>query len=145
MGSAVPSGRGHVSHSGGGTVRAGVGLLITWGRCIGIAPVSVDIAFLTEGSDTNTIAEDILFDDYHYLWTRVADVNSIAACRIRISDASDTDPADISDTLFTVFQCDPTLTADLTGDCFVDIANLAEMARQLLLCGNPYDPTSCFE
>ena len=71
-----------------------------------------------------------------------ADANSIQ-CIIHISDVADSSTWDVSDTLFTVFQCDVNLTADLTGDCFVDISDFAEMARQWLLCGNPYDPAWC--
>ena len=71
-----------------------------------------------------------------------ADANS-THCIIHISDVADSSTWDVSDDPFTVFQCDVELTADLTGDCFVDIADFAEFAYQWLLCGNPYDPAWC--
>ncbi len=73
-----------------------------------------------------------------------ADANSIQ-CIIHISDVADSSTWDVSDDPFIVFQCDTALTADLTGDCFVDIADFAEFAYQWLLCGNPYDEDWCFE
>lgn len=135
-----------VSPNGGEMYLAGGEMPITWNLVSGTAPSYVDIELLNDGGvpDQIVIAEDIPFDDYQYHWTSVADVNLIDTCRIRISDASDADPADISDTVFSIFQCDTALTADLTGDCFVDIADIAVLARQWLVCGNPYDQSWCF-
>lgn len=133
-----------ISPNGGEMVLAGGEMLITWGLVSGTAPAAVDITFDDGISVPMLVAEDIPFDDTQYLWADVADVNSLNACSIQISDADDGDPADVSDAAFSVFQCDQNLTADLTGDCFVDIADIAELTRQWLECGNPHDPTWCF-
>ena len=41
-----------------------------------------------------------------------------------------------------MYQCRPTLTADLTGDCYTDLRDLAVFCLQWLDCGNPFD-NSC--
>jgi beta propeller repeat protein len=64
-------------------------------------------------------------------------------CLILVRSAANLDMMDIGDAVFTVFQCAQTLTADLTGDCFVNLADFAVLADQWLTCGNPYDPHWC--
>ena len=39
-----------------------------------------------------------------------------------------------------MYQCRSTLTADLTGDCYTDLKDLAVFSLQWLDCGNPFDP-----
>ncbi|MFA6185961.1 MAG: hypothetical protein WC770_01950 [Phycisphaerae bacterium] len=77
-----------------------------------------------------------------YLWTIPADVNS-EQCRIRISDKSAPDINDTSNNVFTIFQCDQSLTADLSGDCKVDFTDFALFSGQWLTCGNPHDQNWC--
>ncbi len=130
-----------VDPNGGEQFLAGSAMEIHWTSVGEFSDVK--ILFSSDGgvnwSDVNTVE-----NTGSYLWDPIADVNSVQ-CSIHIHDAADSDTWDVSDTLFTVFQCDETLTADLTGDCFVDIADFAEMAYQWLLCGNPYDEDWCFE
>lgn len=64
-------------------------------------------------------------------------------CLVRVSDKDNPAIVDVSDALFTIFRCDPNLTADMTGDCFVDMGDFAELLAQWLECGNPYDPNWC--
>ncbi len=131
--------------NGGEMFLAGTQILITWELVEGTPPDYVNIEFLNESSDPNLIAEDIPFVDFEYLWMPIADVNSIDACRIRVSDISDAAVSDLSNAVFSIFRCDSQLTADLTGDCFVGMEDVAEMAGQWLVCGNPYDRNWCFE
>lgn len=76
-------------------------------------------------------------------WTLPADLNS-TQCLVRVSDADRPSVSDVSDAAFTVYPCSPALTADLSGDCRVDLADAAILAGQWLLCGNPYD-AGCIE
>lgn len=131
--------------NGGEMFLAGSEMLITWGHVSGTMPAQVDIEFLNNGSEPEVIAENVSFTEYEYLWSPIADVNSIDACSIRITDADNPAVSDLSDDVFSIFQCDQKLTADLTGDCFVDIADFAELARHWLVCGNLYDDQWCFE
>ncbi|RKY06463.1 MAG: hypothetical protein DRP56_07360, partial [Planctomycetota bacterium] len=83
--------------------------------------------------------------DGEFIWDSneiTKDVNSVE-CFIQIIDAAASGTWDMSDNPFTVFQCEESLTADLTGDCFVDIDDFAEFAYQWLDCGNPHDETWC--
>ena len=66
-------------------------------------------------------------------------------CLIEISDAASPLTKDTSEDEFTIFQCASALTADLTGDCLVDLEDLSFLMNQWLRCGNPYDPQWCFQ
>ena len=67
-----------------------------------------------------------------YIWTPAADLNS-NQCQIRISAGIG---QGLSDGFFTVYDCPARVTADLTGDCKVDLRDFAEFSRQWLDCGN---------
>ncbi len=112
---------------------------IAWQLVEGDAPEFVNVKFSRDNGDTwpVSVATDIPFVNYYHRWDSVADVNSVE-CRISISAVGGGAGSGISDA-FTVFQCSKNLTADLTGDCFVGMDDVAEMAAQWLACGNPYD------
>jgi len=59
-------------------------------------------------------------------------------CLVRITDGSDPGVSDVSDTVFTIYQC--TLKFDVTGDCIVNMRDFALLASEWLQCGNPFDP-----
>jgi len=61
-----------------------------------------------------------------------------ARCRVRITSAGNLGVYDISYTAFTIYGC--SVDGDITGDCVVDMFDLALMASYWLQCGNPYDP-----
>lgn len=116
---------------------------ISWQLAEGTPPQYIDVEYtVNNGTDWQVVAQDVPFTDFQYTWTSIPDVNATDSCRIRISDESDSTTSGVSD-IFTIFQCKVSLTADLTGDCFVDMADIAELAAQWLDCGNPYDPTWC--
>lgn len=60
-------------------------------------------------------------------------------CLIRIANATDLRVFDVSDDEFSIYQC--SFLGDITGDCIVDIVDLAVMALDWLQCANPYDPS----
>jgi len=61
-------------------------------------------------------------------------------CLIRVSDSLHPRINDISDSVFTVDECDPPIPGDVNGDCYVNIADIAIIAENWLRCGNPFDP-----
>ncbi len=127
----------------GETFLAGKAMEIMWYLVEGNAPATVKIDYSTDGGvswQPVQGAESVPFADEYYLWEPIADVDS-QTFRVRISDTAPGSSASAMSGAFTVFQCDPALTADLTGDCRVDIADFAVMAAQWLTSGNPYDPT----
>jgi beta propeller repeat protein len=126
--------------NGGEMLQAGSEFTIEW-QTEGPALEQVRIAFSSDAGDSWQVAEPNVPDSGTYVWT-APDVNS-QSCLVRISDIGGTGAADSSDAVFTVFRCDPLLTADLTGDCRVDVEDFAVMAEQWLRCGNLYDESWC--
>jgi len=76
-------------------------------------------------------------------------------CVVRVSDLEDRTVADISDDMFTIFQCRGPIGGDVNGDCYTDFFDLASIASdwaegaalgQIAVlaeawceCGNPFD------
>jgi hypothetical protein len=77
-----------------------------------------------------------------HLWQPLPVVDS-NQCLIKISDKNGTIASDTSNHYFTIFECDKSLTADLSGDCKVDFTDFAMFSDQWLACGNPHDPNWC--
>jgi beta propeller repeat protein len=127
--------------NGGEMVLAGSELEIQW---TSVGDVNdVVILFSPDNEQTWQTVTASTANDGAFTWDAVpADANSVQ-CLIHISDVADSSTWDMNDEHFTVFQCKTSLTADLTGDCFVDVADIAELARQWLECGNPHDPAWC--
>ncbi|MBC8377968.1 MAG: hypothetical protein H8E62_02215 [Planctomycetes bacterium] len=135
-----------LSPNGGEMFLAGSEMLIEWDMVDGTDPVQIDIEYsIDNGNSFNQVASDITFDDFEYLWKPIVDVVDSQQCLIRISDAEDGTVSDITDGAFTVFLCDTSLTADLSGDCFVGMEDFAEIAGQWLACGNPYNSSWCVQ
>jgi len=59
-------------------------------------------------------------------------------CRIRVSNMANPGVYDVSNAAFAVYQC--VLDGDVTGDCIVDMYDLALMAATWLECANPVCP-----
>ena len=129
--------------NGGEMILAGQVMDIQW-QTEGPAPDFVKINFSENNGANWMIVDSAAANTGHYSWATPADANS-AACLIQISDVTAPLTKDASDGVFTIFQCDPSLTADLNGDCRVDAADVARLASQWLVCGNPHDPQWCFE
>ncbi|MHC5083816.1 MAG: hypothetical protein ACYTET_07765 [Planctomycetota bacterium] len=128
----------------GQMVLAGSEMEINWTLDSGEELDFVDIAYsVNDGLDQYVIAEDVPFADYTYTWSEVVDANSVE-CRVYLTEAEGASTIAQSE-LFTIFRCDPALTADITGDCFVDMADFAQLAAQWLRCGNLYDSQWCAE
>ena len=73
-----------------------------------------------------------------YAWN-VPAVNA-EACLVRIRDVRAPTIHDTSDAVFSIFECQAKLRADVNGDCYVDFADLAILMSEWLRCGNPLDP-----
>lgn len=76
-----------------------------------------------------------------YEWNPAPIIES-TQCLVRITDAQNAQFSDISDGLFTIFECRKQLPGDLNGDCYVNILDFAILVNDWLKCGNPFD-TSC--
>jgi beta propeller repeat protein len=118
---------------------------VQWQLTGSTQPDFVKVEFSSDSGLTwQEVVPGVSFADLQYIWTSIPDVNEINTCQIQVSDTTGEVDSGQSG-IFSIFQCDAALTADLTGDCFVDIADIAELSRQWLTCGNPYDEDWCFE
>ena len=118
-------------------VPAGAEMLIDWVIEGPIEQVRID--YSTDGGDTWINAEPNVPADMPWAWPCPETIDS-TDCVIRVSEFENGEVWDELDGTFTIFPCDETLTADVTGDCFVDLDDVAELAAQWLTGGNPYDP-----
>jgi len=129
-----------LSPNGGEMLLAGGSCAINWQSSGPLDEVKIEYSS-DAGGNWSTLNPNAA-NDGQWLWQPLPDIDS-SQCRIRISDPLNPATGDLSDDNFTIFQCQVSLTADLNGDCFVDLADLALFAGQWLDCGNPYDPDWC--
>jgi len=126
--------------NGGELFRAGGACAVSWQSSGPLEEVKIEYSS-NAGGDWSTLEAGIA-NNGQWLWQPLPDIDS-SQCRVRISDPLNPAAADQSDDNFIIFQCLATLTADLNGDCRVDLADLVLFAGQWLDCGNPYDPDWC--
>jgi beta propeller repeat protein len=127
--------------NGGQMLPAGSSQQVQW-QSSGPVIDFVKIEFSADAGQSWDTLDPNAVNDGQWLWQPVPELDS-DQCRLRISDPLKPATSDICDGDFTVFLCLPSLTADLNGDCRVDLADLVLFSRQWLDCGNPYDPHWC--
>jgi beta propeller repeat protein len=125
-----------ISPNGGETLIGGRQQQVQWNSQGTISTVKIE---LYNGTSWQTIVDGVANTGSLNI-TVPAGINS-QQCLVKVSDAANASVADQSDVVFTIFQC--MLKADLTGDCYVDLADFAEFAKQWLVCGNPFDAQWC--
>ena len=130
--------------NGGEMLLAGSKYLIKWQSSGSINRVKIEDS--NDNGQTFSIIDANVTNNSNgnseYLWMLPADANS-DQYRIRISDKNNADTNDISNNVFTIFKCDAALTADLSGDCYVDFEDFVIFGRQWLTCGNLRNPNWC--
>jgi ELWxxDGT repeat protein len=117
--------------AGGETLLSKREVEITWQTRGIVDQVVVDYS-TDNGAQWRTVDPQNEGNTGGYLWlvpNRVSD-----QCLIRISSAADAGVHDVSET-FSIYECP--LTADVTGDCVVNLADLAVTAAQWLQCAGP--------
>jgi hypothetical protein len=123
--------------NGGERVVVGKPYPIRWKTVEGADVERVTIEYSTDGGVTWALIDEV-DDTGVYQWV-VPTLNS-ATCLVRVSDVRDPTVGDVSDAEFSIFECQVKLMADLNGDCYVDIADMALLVSEWLVCGNPLDP-----
>jgi TolB protein len=138
---AAPSTITVLAPNGGEMLLADSEYTISW-ESSGLDGDTIKIEYSTDNGVNYLLLDADLPNSGSYFWQPLpmADSNQ---CLIRVSDTDGVIASDVSDDTFTIFQCDPSLTADLSGDCKVDFADFALFGDQWLLCGNPHDPNWC--
>lgn len=128
-----------LSPEAGQMVLAGSVHPIRW-QTEGPALEQVKLEFSPDDGANWHVIEPNVPDTGAYLW-QIPEVDS-SVCRVRVSDVEPSGAGGTSG-MFVIFACDPALTADVNGDCRVDIADFAVFAEQWMQCGNRYNPDWC--
>ncbi|MBN1360811.1 MAG: metallophosphoesterase [Sedimentisphaerales bacterium] len=136
-----------LSPNGGERVIVGRPFSIRWKMIDGADVKRVTLEYSVDDGLTWLFIDEV-DNDRTYAWD-VPKLDS-ATCLVRVSRAaplSAVNPtgggwatSDVSDAVFSIFECQAKLAADLNGDCYVDVADMALMASEWLKCGNPLDP-----
>jgi hypothetical protein len=109
----------------------------TSGTAMGISDVRLEYSI---DNGQNWIEIAIVENSGIYDW-QVPDVES-DQCLVRVEDTQGSYTTDTSDATFMIFTCNEILPGDITGDCYVNIEDLAVITSTWLACGNPFD-ASC--
>jgi hypothetical protein len=121
------------SPNGGETFISGKQFPITWQSVGSVRDVRIEYS-TNGGSSWTQVSPPNSGNSHSYLWTIPAlDSNQ---CIVTITETSLPGISDTSEGAFTIFICH--LTADLTGDCKVDLSDFALVASEWLQSGNPF-------
>jgi TolB protein len=138
---AVPSSITVLDPNGGEMLLSGSQYTIRW-QSSGFGSSNVKLEYSTSNGAGYLTIDANLPNSGSYLWQPLPEADS-NQCLIKISDQNGTIASDTSNYCFTIFECDASLTADLSGDCEVDFTDFALFGDQWLACGNPHDPNWC--
>ncbi|MCJ7776740.1 MAG: hypothetical protein MUP16_00250 [Sedimentisphaerales bacterium] len=127
--------------NGGEMLLSGSQYTIRW-ESSGLGSSNVKLEYSTDNGAGYLPIDANLPNSGSYFWQPLPVVDS-NQCLIKISDKDGTIASDTSNHVFTIFECDESLTADLSGDCKVDFTDFALFSGQWLTCGNPHDPNWC--
>ncbi len=125
-----------LSPNGSEVITGGADYDITWSSTGAVGNVLVEYS-LDNGMTWSGVYPPNFGNTGSYRWL-VPMVES-EECRVRVTNAGNLAVYDVSLLPFTVYEC--VLTGDLTGDCRIDLNDLAIMAASWLECANPYDLT----
>jgi len=126
-----------LSPDGGELLIQGTIHTIAWSISHDMPVETVIIEFSTDGGE-NWGTIDTVENTGSYEWA-LPTVNS-DQCLIHVSDPLNPSISDTSDSVFTIFECDPPIHGDVNGDCYVNMGDAAIVALNWLKCGNPFDP-----
>ncbi|MEN6306864.1 MAG: hypothetical protein ABFD91_03835 [Anaerohalosphaeraceae bacterium] len=116
-------------------IKAGSVIDITWSNTGTIDTVVIEFS-VDNGLSWAEVYPANAGNNGSYAW--LVPMIDTQQCRVRVSNVANPGVYDISNAPFTVFQCE--LEGDVTGDCIVDLNDLALMAISWLECGNPVCP-----
>jgi beta propeller repeat protein len=127
--------------NGGEMILSGSQYTLRW-ESSGFGGSNVKLEYSTNNGAGYLTIDANLPNSGSYLWQPLPTVDS-NQCLIKISDKDGAIASDTSNNVFTIFECDASLTADLSGDCKVDFTDFVLFSDQWLSCGNPHDPNWC--
>lgn len=113
----------------GGTIE-----IITWDTVGTIDDILIE--FSIDNGDTWTeVCPPNVGNTGSYQW--LVPIVDSQQCEVRLVNAADLDVYDVSDQAFTIYECP--FDGDLTGNCFINMEDLAIMALYWMQEGNPYE------
>jgi len=127
-----------LSPNGGESWVSGTTQDIEWDTAVDANIAEVKIEYSDSNGQSWNLIDSNTTSDGQYEWL-VPEVTS-NQCLVRICDLSDANISDVSDDVFTIFQCLGPVPGDLNEDCYTNGKDLAILAAHWLRCGNPLDP-----
>lgn len=126
-----------LSPNGSETIAAGTFFNITWSSTGTVGGVIIEFS-TNNGATWSEVYPPAIGNTSVYSW--LVPVVESQQCLVRVKNAANTAITDVSNATFRIYEC--TIGGDATGDCLVDLDDLAVMAAYWLDCGNPYN-TDC--
>ncbi len=120
-----------LSPDGGQAWMAGNTEKIEWSSTGNIETIKLE--YSTDDGDNWVTIADSVDNSGSFSW-QIPETDS-TQCLVRISEPNTPDIMSESQKVFEIFTCDPALTADLTGNCEVEMADFAVFAEQWLTSG----------
>lgn len=127
-----------LSPNGSQAIKSGGTYPVTWSYTGTVASVLIEFS-TNNGGVWSPVYPANVGNTGVYNW--LVPIANSQQCLVRVVNAGNTAVSDASNAVFSIYPC--AVGGDVTGDCTVDMADLAAMAASWLDCGNPYDP-ECF-
>lgn len=126
--------------NGGETLIAGKPYSLQWHSQGGVRNVKIEYS-INNGASWQEVYPANYGNSGTYQWLPPA-IDS-DQCQLRLVDRNFSSAADSTQGTFTIFRC--LLKADLDGNCHVNLMDIAILANEWLVCGNPFDSSWCTE
>lgn len=123
-----------LSPNGSEVIMGGTVYDITWSNTGTVNSTRIDFS-TDNGSTWLEVYPPNVGNGASYSW--LVPIVDSEECIVRVRNAADLAVYDTSDAVFTIYEC--FLDGDLTGDCEINISDLAVVAASWLDCGNPYE------
>jgi len=123
-----------LSPNGFETIMAGTDYDITWDSTGTIREVLIEFS-IDLGDTWSEVYPANIGSTGSYNW--LVPIVDSEQCMVRIASVDSLSIYDTNNSLFAIYEC--ILDGDLTGNCIVNMADLAIMAGFWLGCENPYD------
>jgi len=124
-----------LSPNGSETIMGGTTYDIAWGNTGTVESVLIEFS-LDDGQMWSEVYPPNVGNTGQYDW--LVPMVDAQRCWVRVAARENLGAHDVSDAAFSIYEC--VLPGDMTGDCSIDMFDLAMMASDWLQCANPYDP-----
>ncbi len=120
--------------NGSEVIVGGTNYDITWSNTGSVGSVLIEFS-IDNGSTWSEVYPGNVGNTGSYSW--LVPIVDSEECLVRVTKVASLVVYDTSDGVFTVYEC--LEDGDLTGDCIINMIDLAVMANDWLDCGDPYN------